>query len=148
MVLALHRFSAIGQKRHSRKILSWFFKFDCWPRPFIFKKEGFYQQMQNSILNRLEPIRNRKNCLPFLFCTLSLSVQFNWNTVFPEFWTLLVIWKLHFKSGRSKKKKNSRFRQKSLQNDIQRKILRRKIRKTCFHYIFFSCFFACIYLFQ
>ena len=50
--------------------------------PVYLKKEGFYQQMQNSILSRLEPIRNRKSCLPFSFSTLSLSAQFNWNKVF------------------------------------------------------------------
>ena len=113
------------------------FQFWLLTTPVYLKKEGFYQQMQNSVLNRLKPIRNRKNCLPFSFCTLSLSAQFNWNTVFPEFCTLLVVKKLHIKLGRSKK--NSHFRQKSLQNYLQRKILRRKIRKTCFHYIFLSC---------
>ena len=51
----------------------------------------------------------------------------------------------HFKSSRSKK--NSRFRQKGLQNYLQRKILRRKRKKTCFHYIFLSRLFHG-YLFQ
>ena len=106
------------------------------------KEERFYQQMQNSILNRLEPIRNRKNYLPFSFCTLSLSAQFNWNTVFPEFCTLLVVKKLHIKLGRSKK--NSQFRQKSLQNYLQRKILRRKRKKLVFIIYFFHDF--CMYL--
>ena len=94
--------------------------------PVYLTKEGFYQQMQNSILNRLEPIRNRKNCLPCSFW----NCRFRQNLIKIQFFR---------NSGHFWWSKSGRFRQKSLQNYHQRKILRRKIRKACFHYIFLSC---------
>ena len=111
--------------------------------PVYLKEERFYQQMQNSILNRLEPIRNRENYLPFSFCTLSLSAQFNWNTVFPEFCTLLGVKKLHIKLGRSKK--NTSSDKKAFKIISKGKFLEGKERNLFLLYISFMIF-ACIYL--
>ena len=98
--------------------------------------------MQNSNLNRLEPIRNGKNCLPFSFCTLSLSAQFLIEIQFFRN-SGHFRWSKSFISSREEAK-NSQFRQKSLQNYLQRKILRRKGKKLVFITYFFHVY--CIYL--
>ena len=120
-VLALHSFSAIGQKRRSRKSLSRFFKFGCWPRSSLYKKKDFTNRCRIQFWIDWNQFGIEKIICPFLF----VLCRFRHSLI-----------ESHFKSSRSKK--NSRFRQKGLQNYLQRKILRRKRKKTCFHYIFLS----------
>ena len=66
-VLALHSFSAIGQKRRSRKSLSRFFKFGCWPRSSLYKKKDFTNRCRIQFWIDWNQFGIEKIVCPFLF---------------------------------------------------------------------------------